>query len=286
MNPNLIEHKENLRYDYFLSHKVSEKSSHINTYHAHDALEVILIHQGSVKVNVNEEKFEAGSNSVLLFSPADLHAIIPQGEIYDRYVLYFKPEFLNAFSNEAAKLMQCFFVKNIISPNHIVLTPEAAAELITLFDQIIQCYDKKTDIFGQELEQKYLIALALIKLNRLYQKNSLLSLSQSERNYQIVYNSIIYIQNNIDGDLSLSQLSAINYIGKNRLCQAFASTIQTSPLQYVLRVRIAKAKHLLCHNHRIDDVCEQCGFKNLSHFSRAFRSQVGLSPKQFSKSIC
>lgn len=283
MNDYPCEYKENLQHDCFISHKISSHAAHINTYHMHDALEVILIRNGTAQVTVGKEKFEAGNGSVLLFSHTDLHGIVPQGDIFDRYVLYFKPEFLETLSSESNQLMQCFFVKKTLSPNHIQLSPETTAEFINLFEQIIQSYQNQSEQFGQELEQKYLVALALLKLNRLYLKDSLLMLSQSKRNYQIVYQTLIYIQNNIEADLSLSLLAAINYIGKNRLCQAFTQTIQMSPMQYVLKARIAKAKHLLLHNHRVDQVCEQCGFKSLSHFSRTFRVQVGISPKQFSK---
>ncbi|CAB3761331.1 helix-turn-helix transcriptional regulator [Paraburkholderia solisilvae] len=54
---------------------------------------------------------------------------------------------------------------------------------------------------------------------------------------------------------------------------------------YVWRVRLAKAMHLLSqdegrHHMQIQQVAYQCGFATPAHFSRVFRKQYGVTPRE------
>lgn len=277
-----MEHKEILKHEYFAAHRITHTNTHANTYHMHDALEILFIRKGSVLVTVNEETFTAQENSILLFNPTQLHSLVPHGELYDRYVLYFHAELLGTLHPDAIALLQCFYTPSSAYAPHLSLSESDADALAVLLDQILCCYEYPDTTFGKTLEQQYLIALVLIKLNRLYAAQGLFSSdSASSNDQQIVYNTILYIQKNLQNDLSLMQLAAYNYIGKNRLCRIFSQTLGISPMQYVQKIRIAKAKQLLLHHYRLEEVCNECGFHSLSHFSRTFHAQVGIPPKQF-----
>ncbi|MCA5962728.1 helix-turn-helix transcriptional regulator [Blautia sp. RD014234] len=53
----------------------------------------------------------------------------------------------------------------------------------------------------------------------------------------------------------------------------------TSPNQYLIRCRIIKAKELLLQGFSVESVCMMTGYNSLPHFSRSFKSQTGISPK-------
>ena len=53
-------------------------------------------------------------------------------------------------------------------------------------------------------------------------------------------------------------------------------------MKFVNRVRIEKAKRLLiASNSSVSKVAEDCGFKSLHYFSRAFKQEEGISPSEY-----
>ena len=64
----------------------------------------------------------------------------------------------------------------------------------------------------------------------------------------------------------------------------FKKSYNTSPMNYVQNLRIEKAKQMLLYSDfSVGEISEKCGFSNLYSFSRAFKTNVGISPSDFSK---
>ena len=62
----------------------------------------------------------------------------------------------------------------------------------------------------------------------------------------------------------------------------FREEFHTTPKQYILDLRIRKAKQLLAEGHLpVNEISESCGFSSVYHFSRAFRQAAGLSPTEY-----
>ena len=70
----------------------------------------------------------------------------------------------------------------------------------------------------------------------------------------------------------------------NYLSRLFLNITGKSMYQYLLSIRIAKAKELLeATELSVGEVAEQCGFDNASNFSAAFRKVTSLTPTQCRK---
>lgn len=64
--------------------------------------------------------------------------------------------------------------------------------------------------------------------------------------------------------------------------QLFKNQFGISPRQYILELRIRKAKQLLASSRlSISQVAEHCGFTNPYHFSRAFRQATQRTPSEY-----
>ena len=64
----------------------------------------------------------------------------------------------------------------------------------------------------------------------------------------------------------------------------FKAQLGVSPKQYVLSLRLRKAKRLLAEGWQsITGVAEACGFEDIAHFSRAFKGRYGLTPSEYRK---
>lgn len=66
------------------------------------------------------------------------------------------------------------------------------------------------------------------------------------------------------------------------VCRTCKSVTGLTPSEYINRIRIEYAAHLLRSDEvSIDDVVGDCGFENASYFYRLFRRQFGTTPKAY-----
>ena len=62
----------------------------------------------------------------------------------------------------------------------------------------------------------------------------------------------------------------------------FTKHLGTSPKQFIIDLRIQRAKQLLCENSLgISEISERCGFSNPYHFSRIFKEREGTSAMEY-----
>lgn len=96
---------------------------------------------------------------------------------------------------------------------------------------------------------------------------------------------IEFIEENLDGDLSLHAMGAEVDISPLYLARAFKAAVGQSPHQYVLSRRIERAKELLRNTDlTVVDVALSAGFSSQSHLSHWFIRQVGVSPAAYRRS--
>ena len=72
----------------------------------------------------------------------------------------------------------------------------------------------------------------------------------------------------------------------SHLCRLMKQISGKTPTQYINQERLKYAVYLLAQTDReILDICECCGFSNVSHFYHLFRAQFGVSPVKFRKTV-
>ena len=93
---------------------------------------------------------------------------------------------------------------------------------------------------------------------------------------------IDFIEEKLDGDLSLDAMAAEVEISPLYLARAFKAAIGQSPHQYVLTRRIERAKELLRNTDMPTvDVALSAGFSSQSHLSHWFLRHVCVSPASY-----
>ncbi len=95
--------------------------------------------------------------------------------------------------------------------------------------------------------------------------------------------AIQYMEEHL-GDPDLSNVKTAEQVGISEvyLRRLFDLYQHTSPRQYVLARRIARAEQLLTDTAlSVTAVAEQCGFSSVYHFCRAFKQKTGMTPTQY-----
>ena len=92
-----------------------------------------------------------------------------------------------------------------------------------------------------------------------------------------------YIEENFtDPSLNNSILASKCRISEVYFRRLFFEHYKTTPKQYIIDMRINRAKQLLSEgNNKIAAISENCGFSNPYHFCRTFKRQVGVTPTEY-----
>lgn len=94
-----------------------------------------------------------------------------------------------------------------------------------------------------------------------------------------------YIEKNLsDPELSNETIAGELKISEVYLRKLFTNHLGTSPKQYILDMRIQKAKELLIESPlSVTDISRECGFSSVYHFCRAFKQRTATTPTQFAE---
>lgn len=96
---------------------------------------------------------------------------------------------------------------------------------------------------------------------------------------------IEYIHANYAEDITLEQLASRLYISKNYLNQLFKKVTGETFTNYVIRVRLEKAKALLLEgNYMVYEISEMVGYQNVPYFTTLFKRYCGVTPSVFAVS--
>jgi AraC-like DNA-binding protein len=84
--------------------------------------------------------------------------------------------------------------------------------------------------------------------------------------------------------LDLATLAAVAGFSRYHFAREFRVAFGETPLAYLSRRRVERAKDLLAHvNLTVTEVCMVVGFSSLGSFSRRFRELVGCSPSEYQR---
>ena len=82
--------------------------------------------------------------------------------------------------------------------------------------------------------------------------------------------------------VTLADISAQANLSPHHFLRVFQNTFQESPLEYLTRLRVERAKTLLrAGQHSVLEVCLEIGFESPSTFSAFFARHVGLLPSEY-----
>lgn len=97
-------------------------------------------------------------------------------------------------------------------------------------------------------------------------------------------NLIYYINTHYGEKITLKELSQKFYFNRNYLCLLFKKHLNTSFSDYLLQIRMKKAKELLdTTNMSISAIAEKTGYKDYSYFNKSFTDYYKVTPGNYKK---
>lgn len=95
-----------------------------------------------------------------------------------------------------------------------------------------------------------------------------------------------YVRSHINEELSVKSLCDELEISKNKLYEISHQSFHKSIGEFISSVRIDEAKHLIrTTDYTITQISTMVGIKNYNYFIKFFKSNVGLSPLKYRKTV-
>lgn len=93
---------------------------------------------------------------------------------------------------------------------------------------------------------------------------------------------IDFINDNLDSDITLADLSDVACLSRHHFARAFRSAVGIPPHRFISSLRLQRAQDLLIHTGAsLAEIAFACRFSSQSTFTRAFRQHVGVSPGEY-----
>jgi AraC-like DNA-binding protein len=91
-----------------------------------------------------------------------------------------------------------------------------------------------------------------------------------------------YLDEHYREDISIQTLCELTNLNKYYLIHSFKHYMGVSPINYVIKKRIAEAKNLLATtNYTISKISNVLGFSSQSYFSQVFRKETSMTPNEY-----
>lgn len=91
-----------------------------------------------------------------------------------------------------------------------------------------------------------------------------------------------YIKRHLTTQITPEHLAGIAHLSLSRFHHLFKEIMKCSPLDFVKKMRLEKARFLLLNSDmQVAEVAEAVGFTNQFHFSREFKNATNLAPTKF-----
>ena len=116
----------------------------------------------------------------------------------------------------------------------------------------------------------------MIHLNRAALSNDLEYLNTSTCNSKIM-DLLAYINEHLAEDLSIDHLAQTFYISRYHMMRLFKEEMGYTIGNYISYKRLSLAKELIEKGMPVTQACLDCGFKDYSTFSRAYKKRFGHS---------
>jgi len=95
-----------------------------------------------------------------------------------------------------------------------------------------------------------------------------------------------FMQQHLHRGLSLAEVAQHIHVSPATLGRLFRTHFAVSPIQYLTRLRIARAREMLqARRHNVSEVARACGYATLQYFSRAFAAECGMPPTAYRRRL-
>ncbi len=237
--------------------------------HWHENLELLYFVDGVANVTCNTEVIQANEGDIVFINSNYLHYIESMTDYCKYHCLIVDKNFCESF--------------DINVDNTIIQSLINNKMLNEFFNTIITEMSNKSPYYKSIVKIKSIELLLHIYRNFVIDKNNLIDTSSNK--LRMVKEGISYIRAHYKENITIDDICKSIGFSKYYFCRTFKEITGKTVIDYVNFLRCDNARKLLCSgNYNVSESAEVCGFKNLSYFSKTYKSYMGKLPSTEYKS--
>lgn len=251
--------------------------------HWHHEYELIYLEYGDMTFELDGKSIELHDNQAIFVNRYQIHSCCCSPSRKCRYVcIVFGERFL--FPSPKSLIYQTYILplnqNKLFPPERISGKLPWESEILDDIKEI--CSLAATPCQGYEL----LLQIRLLHIfHTLISNNAFISvnsLQNSSRTY--IKKAINLIQYNYNTDIKIEDIARELNMCTEHFIRSFKKHTGKTPKEYLIKCRIDQAISLLIStDSSISDIAQQCGFTDVSYFSRCFRQFMGQTALSFRK---
>ena len=249
---------------------ISTQPSKIHPIHSHKHYEIYFLTKGSRRLLFANSVYSVDAPAIVIIPPHRPHAT--EGGPFERYNVDASESALDPFQLDMIEDKQLRLLKP---------TDKQAQVLIELLEEIKQIDPLKKH---SHIAFNALFSYYLYLIGKLDEETENIIIHKPDIVPSLVLNIISYLKENFKESITLDSLSKRFSVSKATLIYNFNKYLHSSPVDYLINIRIQQAKSALTEtNSNISEIAENCGFSNANYFSLMFKRRVGISPANYRK---
>lgn len=99
----------------------------------------------------------------------------------------------------------------------------------------------------------------------------------------LICNIIEYLNNNINKEITIDELSTLFYFNKTYIMKKFKKELNISIHEYINTIRIYNSLPYFKEDNYILNIAFKNGFNSLEYYSEIFKKNIGVSPNIYKK---
>lgn len=264
----------------FFYKRIKSKEEKVSPLHTHDYLFINYITSGFALYTIGDETYSVGKGEVVVINahvPHCRESIGDEFTVFDMGITNFK---------------RCHLPCNHFIENDTV-------PIIKLFHSEVAFYDCYREILllqaSKEIGWKLMVKTLIMKQLVFLLRESLPHQAPSKSGYvvfdsyekeSITENMIAFILENYKSKITLDNLTKNSYLSSVYLSKVFKEATGETPINYLIKVRINKAKELLAEKIlSMKEIAIEVGYEDYYYFSKLFKKNTGFSPRAYLREL-
>ncbi len=238
--------------------------------HSHTHYEVYFLSKGSREYFWKDALYQISAPSLVVIPPSVVHKT--EGGSFERHNVNVSSEYLNPFERAVLDEKSLKMIK---------LSTNEAKQLLDVFDEVYK-QDESDKFYEQKVKTLFSGLIYLIyKIKGTEEEPKATNPIPIPPN---VLKILDYLNVNYGEKITLDGLAQTFFMSKPTLIYNFNKFVGRSPIDFLLAVRLSKAKQMLVATKMsVGQIADKCGFSSANYFGLIFKKKEKVSPLDYRK---
>lgn len=255
-------------------------------WHWHEELEAGIVITGSVIISTPARKVKYSAGDGFFINSGILHAIQNQ-DSSECHIdsLVFHPRLIGGNIDSIFWKKYVYPVTSNSNPAFLHFNQDInKTERDLIQSAWMECVNNN---YGFEVNVRYFLSQLLV----LICQRHLLMVTKKSQKVQRANERIkimhTYIEEHFNENITVHKIANSASISESECIRCFRDTLGTSPIAYLKTYRLQKAaEFIISTNWKLSFICQQCGFHEMSYFSKSFRESYHCTPSEYRRHMC